>query len=122
MAERSRVRNWSEYLLVQTLRLCFLFFPINMNLRSAKAIGWLWAKLMPRVYQRAVDNLTMAFGTERSAEEIRHLALRSMQNFAMTGVELIQSPRLINRHTWHKYLCQCDLQRHLSRHRPRLLR
>ena len=26
-----------------------------------------------------------------------------MQNFAMTGVELMQSPRLISRRTWHKY-------------------
>lgn len=103
MKERSRVRNWSEYMLVQTLRLCFLFFPINMNLQSAKVIGWLWAKLMPRIYQRAIDNLTMAFGAERSEEEIKRLALRSMQNFAMTGVELMQSPRLINRRTWHKY-------------------
>ena len=97
MAERSRVRNWSEYMLVQTLRLCFLLFPINVNLQSAKVIGWLWAKLMPRIYQRAVDNLTMAFGAECSAEEIRRLALRSMQNFAMTGVELMQSPQQVDR-------------------------
>ncbi len=88
---------------MQALRLIFLSFPINLNLQSAKAIGWLWAKLMPGIQRRAVDHLTMAFGRERSQEDIRRLALRSMQNFVMTGIELIQSPRLINRRSWSKY-------------------
>ncbi len=55
MARRSRSRNWAEYLLVQLLRMIFLSFPINLNLRTAKVLGWLWAKLSPeKSYLRAV--------------------------------------------------------------------
>ena len=86
------------------LRLLILSFPIDMNLQSAKFIGWLWSRLMPKIHQRAVDNITMALGREHSPAQIRALALRSMQNFAMTGIELIQSPRLINRRSLYKYV------------------
>lgn len=103
MARRSSIRIWSEYALLQALRLILLSFPINLNLRSAKVIGWVWAKLMPGRYQVAVDNLTLALGDEYSHEQIHRLALRSMQNFVMTGIELIQAPRLINRRSWYRY-------------------
>lgn len=103
MAKRSLSRNWAEYALLQALRLVLLLFPINLNLQSSKFLGWLWARLMPNIHGRAVENLTKAFGDELSPEEIRQLALRSMQNFVATGIELMQSPRLIRRRTWYKY-------------------
>ncbi len=77
MAKRSRSRNWAEYALLQALRLVLLSFPINLNLQSSKFIGWLWARLMPNIQGRAVENLTHAFGAELSPEEIRRLALHS---------------------------------------------
>jgi KDO2-lipid IV(A) lauroyltransferase len=110
MARRSRSRNWAEYLLVQLLRMIFLSFPINLNLRTAKVLGWLWAKLSPeKSYLRAVANLDMAMGSRLSQHQIRRVALASMQNFVMTGIELMQSPRLINRWTWRKYVTLRDV-------------
>lgn len=103
MARRSKLRNISEYLLLQSLRLAFLSFPINLNLQTAKLLGWCWALLTPRIYRRAIDHVTLALGDHYRPDQIQRIALASMQNFVMTGIELIQSPRLINRQTWPKY-------------------
>ncbi len=104
MAVRAPLRIWSEYLLVQVLRLLFLSFPIDLNLRTAQLIGWGLSRVLPRLHQRAIENLTHAYGQSLTAAEIERLAVRSLQNFVMTGIELIQSPRLIKRFTWAKYV------------------
>lgn len=96
-------RERAEFALLQLLRLCFLVFPINMNLKTARLLGWVWSRVQRRRYQIAVEHLAAAYGHEWDQRRIHRIALRSMQNFVMTGIELIQSPRLISRITWPKY-------------------
>ncbi|MCG3138209.1 MAG: Lipid A biosynthesis lauroyltransferase [Phycisphaerae bacterium] len=104
MARRTPTRNRAEYLLFQALRLAIQLLPVEANFYTSRVLGWLWARILPQHFGRAVEHLTWAFGAERTPGEIRRLALASMQNFMLTGIELIQSPRLLNARCWPRYV------------------
>lgn len=78
-------------------------FPIDANLRSAQFLGRLAARLQPSRVAVAEDNLRHAFGDAVSPQQRRRIAMDSIQNLVMTGIELIQSPRLVGRWTWSRY-------------------
>lgn len=61
--------------------------PRPLARRLGNALGYIWYRLDWRHRQIALDNLTRAFGHEKSAHEIRTLALR---NFKQTGQILFE--------------------------------
>jgi KDO2-lipid IV(A) lauroyltransferase len=100
---RNAFQNWVEYAVLQTVRAGLLSSPVDHNLRHARLLALAWARIQPQAMDRAVENLTHAFQS-LSEHQIRELAAASMRNFAMTGVELLQSPRLISPTTWARYV------------------
>ncbi|MHC4796512.1 MAG: lysophospholipid acyltransferase family protein [Planctomycetota bacterium] len=104
MTKQSVINNWLIYLAVRLIAAIMQIFPINMNLKTARIMGWFWYKIMPRHRQRACNHLRLAFGSSLSQQKIERMALRSMQQITMMAVEVLFTPRLINEWTWPKYV------------------
>lgn len=103
LLRRGPVRNWVEHLLLQGVRMGLGPFPIDVNLRSAGPLARMIARLQPKRVAVAEENLRFAFGAALSEAERRRIAVQSIENLVMTGIELIQSPRLIDRYTWARH-------------------
>ena len=105
MAEPRRV--WLDLLVYGAVRLLAMvmqMFPIDLNLRTARFMGWVWYHIMPRHRKRARAHLQLAYGDQLNAEEVNRLALQSMQQMVMMAVESLFTPRLINEWTWSRYV------------------
>lgn len=101
---RTGVRAWLVYALVRTIFAVMQAFPIDWNLRTARAVARIWPRLMPRHRQRAIDHLRESFDGELSAGEIERIADRCLENVAMFGVEAVCLPRLIRSGGWNRYV------------------
>ncbi len=93
---RASCRHWAEYLLFRSLT-CLV---LCLSVRQSRALAGLLANLLtdwvPRRISRydvAVENLTIAFGVERSPVQ-RHELIRQMwRHLFQLVVEMIQAPR-----------------------------
>lgn len=104
-------RDWLDYLAYLGLRTFIMLvqmFPIDWNLKTARLMGWLWPKLMPRHLERAMENLRPAFGDTKSEAEMREIAIQSLQQITMMAMEILFTPRLMNQETWPRYLHMAD--------------
>lgn len=102
-------RRWInvDYLVYIALRcaaMIFQMFPIDWNLRTARWMGAIWFRIMPRHRQRAIDHLKFAYGDQLTDAERRRIALRSMQQMTMVAMETFFTTRLINEWTWPRYV------------------
>lgn len=67
--------------------------PWTVALAFGRAAGRAAYDLIGRHRRKALENLTRAYGSEKSEAEIRALAKKVFENMAMTVVEIIQMPR-----------------------------
>ena len=96
--------DWLVYLAVRVAAMVFHVFPINLNLQTARWMGWLWYRVMRRHRERARAHLRLAFGSSMSARQIDRIALASMQHVTMMAMEVLFTPRLVNEWTWPRYV------------------
>lgn len=105
MAKRSsKTVNYLSYALFRVMTFIFHLFPINWNLRTARALGWVWYRTLKRHRNLAKDHLRRAYGDTLTEEEIASLALKSCQQMAMMAMELLLSPKIITPWTWARYM------------------
>jgi KDO2-lipid IV(A) lauroyltransferase len=98
------------YLAVRLWATAIGCFPVETNLRTARALGWLWWTLHPRSRVRALENLRAAYGPEVSEARLRAIGRACCQHFAQVYlVEAVLSPRLINAWSWPRYVELDDL-------------
>jgi len=114
MAKRKLLIDWLVYLAVRLIAMILQMFPINANLMTARLMGLIWYKIMPRHRRRACDHLRLAFGDSLSRQQIEKMALQSMQQMVMMAVEVLFTPRLINEWTWPKYVKLNDVEEALD--------
>jgi KDO2-lipid IV(A) lauroyltransferase len=95
---------WLVYIAVRVVFAVMQVFPVNWNLRTARILAGVWARIMPRHRQRAVAHLQQAFGDRYSLIQIQHMADRCLESVTMFAVEAICLPRLINAFTWGRYI------------------
>lgn len=69
----------------------------------ASKIGAFVYLILPKYRNIAIENLTYAFGKEKSAREIHALARKVFENLAKSGFELVQFPK-INEKNLDKYV------------------
>ena len=110
MARPRPVIDWLTYTSVRLVAMLLQMFPINLNLRTARLVGLIWYRLMPRHRERARAHLRLAYGTAPPQHELDRLALRSMQQMTMMAVECLFTPRLINEWTWARYVRLRDIR------------
>lgn len=94
------------YVAVRAISMLLHCFPIDMNLRTARAIGHAGYYLRRGTRERMLENLGHSFPefTDRHREQI---ARRSLQHLIMFVVELLFTTRLVRLDTWAKY---CELE------------
>ena len=104
MRVRKKWLDYLAYLGLRTFAMIVQMFPIDLNLRTARLLGRLWPKLMPRHLNRAMENLRYAYGATHSQAELARLASCSMQQMTMMAMEMLFTPRLINEWTWPRHI------------------
>ncbi len=97
MRRRLIKREW-KYWIVYRILLKFAIWLINaMSWRMAYLFAWGMANFawLIRLYHKTVfKNLNLAFGKEKSQEEIKRIARGTYHNLARYGVELLRCYRL----------------------------
>ena len=101
---RSGVAAWLVYFAVRSVIAWMQVFPIDWNLKTARLIAQVWMLLTPKHLDRAVAHLTAAMGDGYSSSEIRRIAEQSLESVTMFAVEAVCLPRLVNRHTWTRFI------------------
>ena len=104
MRKQQPMLDWLVYAGVRMLAMIWQMFPIDMNLRTARLMGALWYRLIPRHRERAREHLRAAYGSELSHRQIDAIALASMQQMTMMAMESLFTPRLISEWTWTRYV------------------
>ncbi len=94
----------AQYFVLRCAATLFQMFPLNANLVTARVLGWVWYRLMPRHRRRARENLRHALGSQLPEREIRRLTLACMQQMTMTSMEALFTPRVISEWTWPRYI------------------
>ncbi|MEM8953347.1 MAG: lipopolysaccharide heptosyltransferase II [Verrucomicrobiota bacterium] len=77
-----RIGQYFVYAAFRFFELVLFFTPLNLCWRLGEWFGTASCYLLPKYRALAIRNLTIAFGKEKSSEEIRRLARR---NFAVIG-------------------------------------
>ena len=85
------VMDWIIYLLYRILAWGITRLPFAILFRLGLFCGWLASWLLRPYYRLAVENLTLAFGGEKSGREIKRLARR---HFSRLGANLLSSIKL----------------------------
>jgi len=95
---------WLFYIAVRAGFAVMQVFPIDWNLQTARILAKIWAVVMPRHRQRAIANLSAAFGKVYPMSRISRLADLCLESVTMFAVEAICLPRLMNAFTWSRYI------------------
>lgn len=72
------------------------FMPRSFRIALGSAVGWVWFHVVRFRREIVLENLRIAFGSEKSEAEIRALAARNFRHYGLTLVEIAQSV------TWSK--------------------
>jgi KDO2-lipid IV(A) lauroyltransferase len=91
------------YLTLRMIAMAMHWFPVDMNLRTAKYFGTVWDYFDKRHHQRAVANLERCFPHFTDAQR-ESLATQSVQHMCMLAVEMMHTTRLVRVDTWRKYV------------------
>jgi len=116
MRIRRKWLDYLQYLAVRLVAMMLAVFPLEASLRVMRRLGWLWFTLPHAIpgrskvllkfrehRNRAEGHIRLAF-PELSDRRVSGMALASMQNLAMLGVEVLQTPRMITQWTWARYV------------------
>jgi len=116
MKQRNMVLDYLAYLAVRIVTALFHMFPIDLNLRTARALGdlmwWVINRDLPIIRkvlkhqhrQRIMNHLRLALGEEYSEEQLQQIARQSCRHLVMFAVECLFTPRLITIATWSRYV------------------
>jgi KDO2-lipid IV(A) lauroyltransferase len=103
MAQNGALLNLTQYLGARFTAMMLGLFPINANLRTARAVGALLWKVDRKHRKRALENLRASF-PEKPQAELEYIAQRSMQHFIELVMDVLFTTRMINVESWHKYV------------------
>jgi len=95
---------WLLYIAVRAGFAVMQAFPIDWNLQTARVLAKIWAVVMPRHRQRALANLSAAFGQDYPMSRVSRLADLCLESVTMFAVEAICLPRLMSGFTWSRYI------------------
>jgi len=90
------------YLLLRVLVVFMYLFDVEANLRFARFLGGVMWKYYHRGRKRALDNLRASF-PEKNEHWIHQIGRRSFEHIAMLAVDVLFTPRLVNKYNWCKY-------------------
>jgi KDO2-lipid IV(A) lauroyltransferase len=71
--------------------------PRRVGMALMRVFARLYYQISKQNRQRTIQHLTLAFGNEKSREEIRRLARDVFRHFAVAGVDAIRIPQMIEK-------------------------
>jgi KDO2-lipid IV(A) lauroyltransferase len=86
--------GYFQYILIKAFSLLVNFLPEDIALRLGRFLGGIAFFLDKDHRNVAIENLTIAFGKEKSEEEIRSIAKKAFQNMGLTAVEFFRIPKM----------------------------
>jgi KDO2-lipid IV(A) lauroyltransferase len=92
--ERIRVLAYLSYLFLKGFSFVLNLLPEKFSLWVGRQLGRVMYYLDLEHRKVAIQNLRVAFGQEKSEEEIRSIAKRSLQNLGMSAVEFFRLPEM----------------------------
>lgn len=110
---RNELFDRAAYLGLRILSMVLHWFPVNLNLKTARLFGTVWYKLDRKHRARAMANLQRSFPNSTEAERER-IARLSVQHMFMLGVEVLFTTRLVRVETWRQYVEIDNIQQTLS--------
>jgi len=94
--------SWLAYIAFRTVETVARMLPAPLAWRLGSALGWLCMWLSPRYRRLVIRNLTIAFGQEKSPEEIKTLARKHMMHLGgnfFAGMKMpFMAPEKIRQH------------------------
>ncbi|MBI4368459.1 MAG: hypothetical protein HY588_03615 [Candidatus Omnitrophica bacterium] len=84
-----------QYALIRILSGFLSLLPFVLTLRLARPIGLILYSFLKRPRQTALENLRLAYPTEKSDSEIKRIAKGSFVHLVEFGVEWLRMPRII---------------------------
>jgi KDO2-lipid IV(A) lauroyltransferase len=101
------------YLTLRITSMAMHWFPVDMNLRTARVFGTVWSHFDKKHRARSMANLQRCFPDFDEAK-ISLLARQSVQQMFMLGVEMFHTTRLVRVDTWRRYVEIGDLNQTLE--------
>jgi KDO2-lipid IV(A) lauroyltransferase len=116
------VLDWLLYVAVRTLVVFLYLFDVETNLRFACFLGRLMWDHYHRGRKRALDNLRASF-PDKSEAWIHRTGRRSFEHVVMLAIDVLFTPRLVNKHNWRDYsrYRNCEHAKWLMQERKGLL-
>ena len=90
-----KLSHFLQYAALRSVYFIFAVLPFNFTYSLARGLGSL-VYLIGFRKQIVHDNLQIAFGEEKTTAELIELARQTYQNIAMTFIELMIAPKLID--------------------------
>lgn len=87
--KKSRLQQWLEYAGVWLTIFFVRLVPIRASMAVCRFVGDVFFLLARSRKATAIENLQMAYGSEKSPAEIREIARRSIHSFFMTCFEMM---------------------------------
>ena len=103
MKKQNPALDWSTYIAARWASMMLGLFPVNSNLHTARAFGSLLWTFDKKHRARAMENLAASF-PEFDEPRLAVIGRRSIQHFCELAMDVIFSTRIINIHTYHKYV------------------
>ncbi|HNO76741.1 MAG TPA: lysophospholipid acyltransferase family protein [Phycisphaerae bacterium] len=104
MKSKDGTGSWLVYALVRCVLVVLRCFPVNWNLRTARAFANIWWFMIPRHRNRAIGHVRLAFGNKYSDKEVEQIAKSSLKQLAMFAIDFVTVPHLINEYNWKRYV------------------
>jgi len=100
--KRNGVADWLAYAGLRIVVFILYLFPVRWNLRFAAFLGRQLWRHYHRGRQRAIDNLRASF-PEKDDAWVEATGRRSFEQIVMLVVDVLFTPRLVNRDNWQEY-------------------
>ncbi len=104
MKARTGPVAWAVYAVVRTALAVLQVFPIEWNMRAAKALARGWVLLTRRHRDRALLHLRESYGDTLPAERLEQIADASLAHWTTFVMEVACAPRLLTPTNWPKYI------------------
>ncbi len=91
-----RTIQFIQYLLFRFLCFVLNLIPFSWALKLGQLGGRVLYYLLGRYRRVALENLNEVFGKEKSASEIKKIAVQSFENLGYFAIEFIRIPKIVN--------------------------
>lgn len=95
--------DYVTYIMARMGAMMLGFFPVNVNLRTARAFGSLLWTMDRRHRALAIDHISRSF-PEYSNDQVCHIGQSSMQHLCELGMDVMFTTRTINVERWHQFV------------------